>query len=291
MRDSSREGAGWWAEPPHEGLSINWVIQGPWRRLNPGRTPYRTERLERAALRLVDRGIKQHGGAMSQVDEQMTDSGDGRTGTTGGESSRVVFNPEQQAKVQDLIDEAYRKAYSKAMKARSGNDEVERLKGEVTRLKGDKMMAELYRSISRHNVVDAEEVAKLLNDRVRMDEDGNLRVVNSSGNIRINPAGQPVSLDEYLDEWLASRPHHLRSSGGPGAGSHGARFGWKGTLNFNLSDPGSWRSMPRENLEKLLNEGVNVYGSAGQVYRFKDVRNPFLEARKRKFRAMETRER
>jgi len=41
--------------------------------------------------------------------------------------------------------------------------------------------------------------------------------------------------------------------------------------------------MPREDLERIMKEGINVQGTAGQTYRFRDVKNPFLEARRRKF--------
>ncbi len=221
---------------------------------------------------------------MPQVDELET-GGKNDVHEAGGESSKVTFSHEQQAKVQGLIDDAYRKAYAKAQRSRTSSEEVERLASEVERLKEDKKMALLYRGISRHNVVDAEEVAKLIGDRVRVDEDGNATVVNGSGSAKINGSGHQVGIDEYLADWLSTRPHHLRSAGSAGAGSHRAGLGLNGKFNFNLSDPNVWRSMPRVDLDRYLAEGVNVYGSAGQVYKFRDVKNPFLEARKRRFQS------
>ncbi|MBE7415999.1 MAG: hypothetical protein HS130_12595 [Deltaproteobacteria bacterium] len=214
------------------------------------------------------------------VDELKTVEGDGHSGSE--EARKVMFLPEQQAKVQELIDEAYRKAYAKAHKGKGGSEEVERLKGEVERLRDERKSAALLRAISRHNVVDAEEVSELVKHRVRMEEDGSMKVIGDSGAVRINTAGQPVTLDEFVADWLGERPHHLRASAGTGAGSQGARFG-AGSVRHNLSDPASWRTMPREELDRLLREGLSVQGSAGQTYRFRDVKNPFLEARRRKF--------
>ncbi|MBW7957854.1 MAG: hypothetical protein H3C68_08190 [Deltaproteobacteria bacterium] len=214
------------------------------------------------------------------VDELKTVGGDGRDGSE--EARKVMFLPEQQAKVQELIDEAYRKAYSKAQKGKGGSEEVERLKGEVERLQDERKSAALLRAISRHNVVDAEEVVELVKHRVRMEEDGSVKVLGDSGAVRINTAGQPMTLDEFVSDWLGERPHHLRPFGGSGAGSQGARFG-AGSIRHNLSDPASWRAMPREELDRLLREGLSVQGSAGQTYRFRDVKNPFIEARRRKF--------
>jgi hypothetical protein len=214
------------------------------------------------------------------VDELKTVEGDGLSGSE--DAKKVMFLPEQQAKVQELIDEAYRKAYAKAQKGKGGSEELERLKGEVERLRDERKSAALLRAISRHNVVDAEEVAELVGHRVRMEEDGSVRVLGDSGAVRINTTGQPMALDEFIADWLGERPHHLRPSAGTGAGSQGARFA-SGAARHNLSDPASWRTMPREELDRLLREGLNVQGSAGQTYRFRDVKNPFLEARRRKF--------
>ncbi|MFQ5737119.1 MAG: hypothetical protein ACE5GY_09725 [Thermodesulfobacteriota bacterium] len=217
---------------------------------------------------------------MHQVDEPKTAAGDGNA----DEPSKVMFMPEQQARVQELIDEAYRKAYSKAQRSRGG-EEMERLKGEVGKLREEKKMAAILRTVSRHSVVDAEEVAELLKERVRMDDEGNFSVIGESGASRVNNSGHPMSVDEYISQWLSERPHHLRPTGPSGAGSHGARFGGRTSVSHNLSDPAAWRNMPREDLDRLLTEGISVQGASGQSYTFKDVKNPFLEARRRKFQA------
>lgn len=207
-----------------------------------------------------------------------------KTGNDGiMEEGKVSFLPEQQARVQELIDEAYRKAYTKAQRASSGAD-VDKLKAEVERLREDRKAASLLRAISRHSVVDAEEVTELLKHRVRAEEDGTLKVVGQSGAMKVNNSGQPMSIEEFVDSWLSERPHHLRVSASSGAGSLGARFS-SGPARYDLSDPAAWRSMPREELDRLMREGVDVQGAAGQNYRFRDVKNPFLEARKRKFQS------
>lgn len=222
---------------------------------------------------------------MTQVDERKTVLGDGPD--NGGESgaSKVTFLPEQQARVQELIDEAYRKAFARAQKARGSSEETERLKTEVEKLKVEKKTAALLRAISRHNVVDADEVSELLSGRIKMDDDGRLSVMGETGAAKINSAGAPMTVDEYVASWLSERPHHLRPSGNAGAGSQGARFGANPAVRYDTSDHSIWRSMPRQELDRLLKEGINIQGSAGQTYKFRDVKNPFLEARKRKFQA------
>ncbi len=198
-------------------------------------------------------------------------------------SGRVVFNSEQQARVQELIDDSYRKAFAKAQRTRSSGEDVEGLRREIEGLKEEKKKLALLKAVSKYNVVDGEEIVKLLEDRVRMDDEGHVIVVNSSGSAKINDAGYPVGMDDFLSQWLSDRPHHLRSAGGSGAGSHGAGFDHGNGRTRSLGDPSSWKSMPREDLDRYLREGINVHGSAGQVYRFRDVKNPFLDARKRRF--------
>lgn len=212
------------------------------------------------------------------VDELKTGNADGNR-----DDGKVSFLPEQQARVQYASSISSRKAYTKAQRAASGAD-VDKLKAEVERLREDRKAASLLRAISRHSVVDAEEVTELLKHRVRAEEDGTLKVIGQSGAMKVNNSGQPMSIEEFVDSWLSERPHHLRVSPASGSGSLGARFS-STTARYDLSDPASWRSMPREELDRLMREGVDVQGAAGQNYRFRDVKNPFLEARKRKFQS------
>jgi len=220
---------------------------------------------------------------MSQVDEQKTErGGDGRGSTTAAGPVKVSFEPEQQLKVQELIDDAYKRAYAKAQRSGASSGEVERLKQQLEVLKEDRKTAMILRSLSNHNVVDAEEVAELIRRRIRLDDDGRCSVIGESGAALIDASGRPLGLDEYVGRWLGERPHHLRSTGAMGSGSHGVLGREPGRPHYDLSDPSVWRSIPRHDLDRLLREGVEVHGSAGQVYRFKDVKNPFLDARKKR---------
>lgn len=221
---------------------------------------------------------------MHQVDELKTgDKGDGQLNGQESGSSKVMFLPEQQSRVQELIDDAYKKAYAKAMKGRGANDEVERLKGEVERLKVEKKSAVILRALSRHNVIDADEVAELVKDRVRVNDDGSVSIVGDSGGARINQTGAPMGVEEFVLSWLDERPHHLRPAGLTGAGSRPSGFRpGSGVARIDTADPNAWRNMPRAELDRLLREGVVIQGSTGQTYKFKDVKNPFVEARKRK---------
>jgi hypothetical protein len=222
---------------------------------------------------------------MEKVDElNGVSNGEYDDGRREAGREKLSFTPEQQEKVQGLIDDAYRKAFSKAQKSSGKIGEIERLESEVVRLREDKQRAVLYKSISKYNVVDAEEVAKLVGENIAMDSGGNSVVVNSSGGIMTGDSGNSVGVDEFIEGWLKERPHHLRSSVVTGAGSRSSGYRSE-SFNVNLSDPAAWRTMSRTDLDRYLKEGISIPGSSGQIYKFRDVKNPFLEARKRKFKA------
>ncbi len=214
---------------------------------------------------------------MQSVDEHKTGvMGEGAE----AESVRVSFTSEQQSRVQTLIDDAYRKAYSKAARGAGASEELAGLKKELASLREDRKSSAVLRAVAKRNVVDAQEVTELIGRHVQMDDSGRLSVsAEAAGG---GEGGAPVGLEEYVDRWLDERPHHRRAQGSQGAGSRGARFSG-GHTRYNLTDPQSWRTMPREQLDRYLKDGVNVQGAGGQVFRFRDVQNPFVEARKRKF--------
>ncbi|MBI5233821.1 MAG: hypothetical protein HY880_05655 [Deltaproteobacteria bacterium] len=201
---------------------------------------------------------------------------------SGGQESaaRVTFSNDQQAKVQELIDDAYRRAFTKASKELGRSNDVEGLREEVSKLKEERKTAMLLKAISRYSVVDAEEVAELIKPRVKLDEGGAPFVSTDAGAVMTDDVGRPMPVDEYVARWLGERPHHLRSSSGGGAGSLGSRFS-EGRARYDLAEPSSWRQMPHEEFERLLGEGVDIHGTSGQVFRFRNVKNPFVEAKKR----------
>lgn len=219
---------------------------------------------------------------MSIVDEHKT----GSNSTTGDGhktvSSRVEFSTEQQTRVQHLIDEAYRKAYSKAAKNMVPQGELDRMHSEIDVLREDRKRAALLGSVSRHNVVDATEVAELIRPYLQEDESGNF-VVNACDGAEGSNGGVLMGVDDFVAGWLSERPHHVRGAGMSGGGSRAALYG-EARTRYNLSDPAAWRNMPREELDRLLKDGVDVRGVSGQLFKFKDVRNPFHAARKRKIK-------
>lgn len=67
--------------------------------------------------------------------------------------------------------------------------------------------------------IDPEEVADLTLRHVAHDDEGGIIVLNEKGGARLGPKGDPLTVEEFVRDWVEKRPHHKRGSGTGGAGS------------------------------------------------------------------------
>ena len=227
----------------------------------------------------------------SNAETGNNDKGASSASSVSADAGKIIFSREQQAKVQELIDEAYRKAYVKANEAAkkdggAGKDtslvdeQLKALSSQVQTLRDEKKNNALLRTIGRHNVIDSEEVAAFTARFIRLNDDNSFTVINEAGQERLNAHAKPMLVEEFIAEWLMARPHHLRPSGASGAGSMGATFG-PGASTATPLTLESIRGMSAEELNKRVAEGISIQGSAGQTFNFKRPANPFIDARKR----------
>ena len=79
----------------------------------------------------------------------------------------------------------------------------------------------LLEAASRNNAVSAEQVSQLLRGSVRLSEDGNAEVYDANGTPRYNDQGEPLSVNELVNDFLSANPHFVKASSG-GAGSQTA---------------------------------------------------------------------
>lgn len=79
----------------------------------------------------------------------------------------------------------------------------------------------LLEAASRNNAVSAEQVSQLLRGSVRLSEDGTAEVYDANGTPRYNDQGEPLSVNELVNDFLSANPHFVKASSG-GAGSQTA---------------------------------------------------------------------
>lgn len=126
------------------------------------------------------------------------------------ESAMAAAVAEAEAKVQGEI-ESLRAAVQKYESERTESNERVR-------------QALLEAAIVRSNAVNEKQVAKLIGDNIAIGNDGSLQVVDDKGNTRLDEAGRPYGVQEFVKEYLDDNPHLVKASRSTGAGSMSATF-------------------------------------------------------------------
>lgn len=82
----------------------------------------------------------------------------------------------------------------------------------------------LLSAASSQNAVSPEQVSALLRSNIRLNDEGNVEVLDKAGAVRYNDKGELFSVNELMSEFLTANPHFVRATPG-GAGSGGAAGG------------------------------------------------------------------
>lgn len=65
----------------------------------------------------------------------------------------------------------------------------------------------LLSAAAKYNAVNAEQVKSLLASSVRLNQDGEVEVIDSKGSVRYNDAGEPFNVDSLVKEFLDQNAH------------------------------------------------------------------------------------
>lgn len=74
-------------------------------------------------------------------------------------------------------------------------------------IKDYKINTPLLAAAAKYNAVNAEQVKALLVNNVRLNDDGEVEVVDPAGKTRYSDRGNPVGVDDLVQEFLNSNPH------------------------------------------------------------------------------------
>lgn len=181
----------------------------------------------------------------------------------------MEFTEQQQNHIDTLIKKKYNEAYTKAKTEANDTiaaselkyiEELTTLKGKVEslqnlsgdttkRLRGALLKAE----VAQLQVVDVNQVVKLLNENIITDDQQNLVVVDEAGNRRFTNEGQPLSVKEFVTQFIDENPHHKTASRSVGAGSFGNR-------SFNVPEG---KTMTRQQFDILPNSKKTAFIHSG----------------------------
>lgn len=77
-------------------------------------------------------------------------------------------------------------------------------------IKEYKVNTPLLNAAAKHRSVNPEQVKALLANNVRLNENGDVEVVDSTGNVRYSDSGTALGVDDLVREFLAQNPHFVQ---------------------------------------------------------------------------------
>lgn len=154
-------------------------------------------------------------GAQGQGDG---DQGDGSQGDDAdGQGEDQGIPKEELQKHLEKRDEEWKKQLEKRDETLQEKDST------IDTLLHNQKLSSLQVAAANNGAINPDEVAKLIHDQVGFDPDNDyaLYVQNESGGKRFNSEGDPLTVAEYVSEFLGERPHLVRSDFKAGGGSKG----------------------------------------------------------------------
>lgn len=79
-------------------------------------------------------------------------------------------------------------------------------------IKEYKVNTPLIAAAAQYRAVNAEQVKALLSNNVRLNPEGEVEVVDSTGAVRYTDSGAPLGVNDLVREFLDSNPHFVQSS-------------------------------------------------------------------------------
>ena len=65
---------------------------------------------------------------------------------------------------------------------------------------------------ARYRAVNPDQVKALIRNQVRLNQDGEVEVLDEKGGVRYDDSGKPVSVDSFVQSWLQSNPHFVSAA-------------------------------------------------------------------------------
>lgn len=78
-------------------------------------------------------------------------------------------------------------------------------------IKEYKVNTPLVNAAAKYRSVNPDQVKALLASSVRLNEDGDVEVLDNSGSVRYTDSGKPLSVDELVNEFLSANPHFVQA--------------------------------------------------------------------------------
>lgn len=145
------------------------------------------------------------------------------------------------------------KASKGAVDDRAVTERIAAIEGQLKQAREAAAKGKLESIAAKMNAVNPEQVAVLIRQHMKTDDNGNLVIVNAEGQPRLNAASKPMTEDELFKEFLDNNQHLVKASGSTGAGS-------SGSTGFN---EGAAKTIKRGDYEKLSPQAKSDFIKTG----------------------------
>ena len=99
-----------------------------------------------------------------------------------------------------------------------------------------KLEQPLMNYAAQYRSVNPEQVKQLLRNNLRLNEDGEVEVLDAKGAVRYSDKGKVLSVEQYVQEWLTSNPHFVSAAPSTTNTSGGVRDNSPGPIDLNNLD-------------------------------------------------------
>jgi hypothetical protein len=136
----------------------------------------------------------------------------------------------------------------KAVLAKEHETAIQEKQGKLdtatSELHKERVRSALVTEAAKQNAVDPEEIADLLERRVKLDDQFQVEVLDEQGKRAIGKGGADMTVGALVQSFLEKRPHLVKATGGDGGGARGGK---------SLAD-GTGRSVVNTEVGKLEQE-------------------------------------
>ena len=126
--------------------------------------------------------------------------------------------------------------FEEILKTRTQEHQKEKSELE-NQLKDIKINKSLLESASKHKAINPDQVVELLKNDIKLNESGNVEILDKNGIARYNKQGELLTTDELVQEFLTQNPHFVSATpSGSGSVSNVDRQELNKSLNLSELD-------------------------------------------------------
>ena len=125
--------------------------------------------------------------------------------------------------------------FEKTLQELAGKKDAEIQKRDMI-IKEYKVNTPLLSAAARYRAVNAEQVRQLLGSNLRLNDLGEVEVIDNKGTVRYNDQGEPLQVDDLVKEFLDTNPHFVAAAPSTTMGKSNISQAESGEIDFSKLD-------------------------------------------------------